>query len=264
MSVRAMRLLLIGIGATCGVLVLLLLVQLAGFGRGYGWLNDEQGVKALDVGQIDRESFSLPPESTYAAVAARPLFNEDRRPTPVEAVAEEKPAAPPVPLNVSLTGVIISSKVRIAMVLDKARNQAQALKVGMPLEGDQAGWTVVEVKSRSVVFENQDKERNELELETSSVPLPAAAPAPPIQQPPPPRQSTKPGQPQPGQADGQAPKAGVEAEPAQATGNATNANEELVRRIEERRKQMRDEAEKLRQQQNRGDTPTGGAEQKKE
>ena len=44
------------------------------------------------------------------------------------------------------------------MVQDKARNQSVALKVGMPLEGDQASWTLVEVKPRSVVFRSAANE----------------------------------------------------------------------------------------------------------
>lgn len=264
MNVRSTRLLMIGLAAACGVLVLLMLVQLAGFGRGYGWLVDEQGVQKLDVGNIDRTPFSLPPESTYSAIAARPLFNDDRLPTPFDANANATPAAPPVPLNISLTGVIVTPKLRVAMIQDKARNQPQALRVGMPLEGDQSQWTLVEVKERSAVFENPASERNTVELETSAIPLPAVAAAPPIQQPQPPKATTKPGQPQaivPPQQIGQ---------PGQNAGNdagqpgAVNANEDLVKRIEERRRQMREEAEKLRQQPNRTDNSGAAAAEKKE
>lgn len=256
MNLRTTRLLMIGLAASCGVLVLLLLVQLAGFGRGYGWLVDRQGVQKLDVGNIDRTPFSLPPESTYSAVAARPLFNDDRQPTPFDATADATPVAPPVPLNIALTGVIVTPKLRVAMIQDKARNQSQALRVGMPLEGDQSQWTLVEVKERSAVFENPASERNTVELETSAVPLPAAAAAPPIQQPQPPQRTTKPGQPQSQgqpQIAGQPPQLGQPDQKSGSEQGAANANEDLVKRIEERRRQMREEAEKLRQQPNRAD-----------
>ena len=264
MNVRTTRLLMIGLAASCGALVLLLLIQLASFGRGYGWLVDSQGVQKLDVGNIDRTPFNLPAESTYSAVAARPLFNDDRQPTPFDAVADATPAAPPVPLNISLTGVIVTPKLRVAMIQDKARNQPQALRVGMPLEGEQSQWTLVEVKERSAVFENPASERNTVELETSAVPLPAAAAAPPIQQPQPPQRTIKPGQPQPiGQPQ-------IAGQPDQHAANAAgeqgtaNANEDLVKRIEERRRQMREEAEKLRQQPNRTDNSGAAAADKKE
>ncbi len=260
MSLRAARWLIMGLAAGCAVLAIALLVQLAGFGRGYGWLADEAGVAPLDVGTIDRTPFSLPPESTYSAAAARPLFNDDRQPTPLEALAEAGPATPPVPLNITLTGVIVTSKVRLAMIQDKARNQPLALKVGMPLEGEQSQWTLVEVNARSAVFVNPANERSEVALETSAVPLPAVAAAPAIQQPVPPRPTNKPGQPQStgvpiGKPGGAAPL---------AEQGATNANEDLVKRIEERRRQMREEAEKLRQQPNAAENTAAPATDKKE
>lgn len=264
MSLRATRLLIVALAAISAVLVLLLLVQLAGFGRGYGWLVDDEGMHQIDVGTIDRTPFSLPPESTYSAVASRPLFNEDRKPTPPDAGPEAAPPPPPVPLNITLTGIILTSKVGMAMIQDKARNQAQALKVGMPLEGDQSAWTLVEVKPRSAIFENPARERSEIELETSSVPLPAAAPAPPIQQPAPPRQSPKPGQPQATGQPQQNAQAGDAGSPSPAQPGTANANEDLVKRIEERRRQMREEAEKLRQQPNKAGAPAAAADEKKE
>ena len=259
MSLRAARWLMIGLAASCVVLAVALMIQLAGFGRGYGWLGDETGVSKLDVGTIDRTPFSLPPESSYSAIAARPLFNDDRLPTPFDALANTEPVAPPVPLNITLTGVILTSKVRLAMIQDKSRNQPLALKVGMPLEGDQSQWTLVEVNARSAVFLNPANERSEVALETSAVPLPAVADAPMIQQIIPPRQTTKPGQPQPGQP----PPASPGAEQQSEQGNA-NANEDLVKRIEERRRQMREEAEKLRQQPNGAENVSPAATDKKE
>ncbi|MEO6076654.1 MAG: hypothetical protein ABIP56_07595 [Dokdonella sp.] len=261
MSLRAARWLIMGLAAGCAVLAIALLIQLAGFGRGYGWLADEAGVAPLDVGTIDRTPFSLPPESTFSAAAARPLFNDDRQPTPLEALAEAGPATPPVPLNITLTGVIITSKVRLAMIQDKSRNQPLALKVGMPLDGEQSQWTLVEVNARSAVFLNPANERSEVALETSAVPLPAVADAPAIQQPAPPRAATKPGQPIPaGQRTGQP---GESPAPLAEQG-AANANEDLVKRIEERRRQMREEAEKLRQQPNAANNSAAPATDKKE
>lgn len=252
---------MIGLAAGCAVLAITLMIQLAGFGRGYGWLADEAGVAPLDVGIIDRTPFSLPPESTYSAAAARPLFNDDRQPTPLEALAEAEPATPPVPLNITLTGVILTSKVRLAMIQDISRNQPLALKVGMPLEGEQSQWTLVEVNARSAVFVNPQNERSEVALETSAVPLPAVAAAPAIQQPAPPRPITKPGQPlATGQPTGQP---GETPGPLSEQG-AVNANEDLVKRIEERRRQMREEAEKLRQQPNAANNSAAPATDKKE
>ena len=45
-----------------------------------------------------------------------PLFNEDRKPTPIDASEGEDAAAPQNPLNITLTGIISTSSVKIAMV----------------------------------------------------------------------------------------------------------------------------------------------------
>src|SRR5690606_24849565 len=126
----------------CGVLLLAAILQYAGVGRGYRWASDPPpGESADPAGRIDRKPVQLPPESAFAAISRHPLFNEDRLPTPADAVdaGEGEDDAPASPLSVALTGVIIDepNDVRIAMLLDKTRNQPVALRVGMPLEGDQ-------------------------------------------------------------------------------------------------------------------------------
>ena len=112
------------------------------------------------------------------------------------------------------------------MVQDKARNQSVALKVGMPLEGDQASWTLVEVKPRSVVFRSAANERTEVELETS------------VAQPP------KPAQPRSARASATTGARG-NASPS-ATDNKRADSGDLAKRIEDRRRQMREDADKQR------------------
>jgi len=120
-------------------------------------------------------------------------------------------------------------------VQDKARNQSVALKVGMPLEGDQASWTLVEVKPRSVVFKSAANEKTEVELETS-VAQPPRAPLP------------------------RTARAGSPANNARTGATANSARNDkdkkdsgdLAKRIEDRRRQMREDAEKLRSQNGKG------------
>ncbi|ANB16796.1 hypothetical protein [Dokdonella koreensis] len=228
MNVRAAEMatrVLLGICALFGAL---LLVLYAGYGRGYGWLSDNEGPRKLAAGTIDRAPFVPPPLTTFAAIDQRPLFNEDRRPSAVEAVASSD-APPEVPLNIQLTGVIVTPETRIALITDKARNLSLSLKVGMPLEGDQASWTLIEVNPRSVVFQSINNERSEVELEVAGTVTP------------PPNMRTPGGTPPPGNT--RPPPPGAQ-QPAQAG----NSNEDLAKRIEARRRQMREEAEKLRQQ----------------
>lgn len=223
MNVRTARLATQALAGICGGLLLLVVLQYAGVGRGYGWSSGTAGdVDRAAAGRIDNTPVQLPPESAFAAISRHPLFNDDREPTPVDATASgEDEAPPPSPLSVILTGVILDRKVKIAMLQDLTLNQPVALRVGMPLEGDQASWTLVEVKPRGAVFRNAANETTEVELQTSVA-----------QPPPPPR--------------------GRRANPPANTRNAKppsqkqDANADLARRIEERRRKMREDAERLR------------------
>lgn len=226
MNVRVARLATTALGATCAFLLLVALLQYIGVGRGYRWAADDPAsAPTLPGGATDEKPLKLPPQSAFAEVQAHPLFNEDREPTPIDASSGEDSDAPQSPLNIALTGIVSTSTVKIAMVQDKTRNQSVALKVGMPLEGDQASWTLVEVKPRSVVFRSAANERTEVELETSVV-QPAKAP---------PARSARSGSPA-----------------NNARGTAANApaskrdSGDLSKRIEERRRQMREDAENLR------------------
>jgi len=226
-DVQLARMTTFALGGICALLVLAMLVQLAGYGRGYGWLPAEEiDAQAVAVA-IDRQPFELPPASSFDEIEARPLFNEDRKPTPVD-VAEAVAEAPKVPLNVTLTGIILVRKtdvtpeLRIAMVRDNTRNESLALKVGMPLTGDQAGWTLASVGPRVAVFKNASDESTEIELQTA-----ATLAAPPTA----PRRSSP-------------MVAGVPG--AVAPDKENVADSDLAKRIEERRRQMREEAERLR------------------
>ena len=242
MNVRTARLLTNALAGTCGVLALFAIVQYAGFGRGYGWASDPEGEAGRpQIGTIDNKPVQLPPASAFASIEEHPLFNEDRQPTPVSASeggAEDTP--PPSPLNIALTGVILdaANNVRIAMVQDKTRNQAIALRVGMPLEGEQASWTLVDVKPRGVVFKSAANETTEVELETSVV-QPPAPKSPPRA----PARSATPGKTPPG-TPGKGAATGAKGDAA--NNNAAGNSADLARRIEERRRQMREDAERLR------------------
>lgn len=234
MDVKLARLLTLGLGSACGVLVVTALIQLAGYGRGYGWLPADTAESAELAGEIDRTPIKIPPLASYVEVESRPLFNDDRKPTPVSEEGPVVEGPPPAPLNVTLTGVVLvretdtTPELKVAMVRDNLRNETMALKVGMPLGGDQAGWTLVELAPRLATFRNVSDETVEIELNPAAGTAPAqpasGRPAPPRPNMPPPDK------------------------------NADPAASDLARRIEERRRQMREQAERLRSQ--RGNSPT--------
>jgi general secretion pathway protein N len=238
MDVQVARITTFALAGLCALLMVTALIQFAGYGRGYGWLPPEAPEGSVTDAEIDRKPFNLPPFTAFSEVEQRPLFNDDRKPTPVAEVATEVAGPPPVPLNVTLTGVIVMRKtattpeLRIAMVRDNARNETLALKVGMPLAGDQAGWTLESVEPRLAVFRNAADETAEIELMT------AAAPPPPATNPR--RPAVAPAQP-----------GAVAPEKKESA-----ADEDLAKRIEDRRRQMREEAERLRTQRGGGASPT--------
>lgn len=238
MNVRIARLSTTVLAGACGFLLFTALLQYIGVGRGYRWAADDPSSEPpLPGSAIDDKPLKLPPASAFAEVQMHPLFNEDRKPTPLDASEGEDASAPQSPLNITLTGIISTSSIKIAMVQDKARNQSVALKVGMPLEGDQASWTLVEVKPRSVVFKSAANEKTEVELETS-VAQPPKAPAP------------------------RSARTGAPANNAKGNTASNNAKDskkgdqgDLAKRIEDRRRQMREDAEKLRNQNGKGPPP---------
>jgi general secretion pathway protein N len=240
MSVRGAKLLTVVLAGCCGVLLLLALILQAGWGRGYRWL-DPDADAALASSSVDREPFKLPQESAYAATDARPLFNEDRKPTPELPDESVAPPPPSVPLNVALTGIVLTPQLHLAMIQDKAKNSTISLKEGMPMPGDQGGWTLTEIKQRSAIFKESGGDEVEVELTTA-----VASQKP--------NQGGRPGKP------GSNPPAANGAKPPATPGPAgqgsnPQAAEQLQHRIEERRRQMRDEAERLKNQQKSNNPP---------
>ncbi len=230
MSTQAAKLLSAILAGVCGVLLLLALAMQFGFGRGYSWLQPDVDSAQVASVAIDKTPFKLPPETQFADTTARPLFNDDRKPTPDSPDAPDTPPPPKVPLNIALTGVILTPQLHLAMVHDKLKNKDVALKEGMPMDGDQGGWILTRINPRSAVFRETSGEEVEVELSTA-----VAGPTSAV--------NARPGAQAvvaPVRVPAPAPMAAPPAQNAQA--------QALQQRIEERRRQMREEAERLRQQ----------------
>ena len=211
--------------AACAVFFAVAVAMQVGVGRGYHWLDPEAANGDAAAGAtIDREGFQLPPQSNFAVIGERPLFNEDRKPAP-EAPVDETPVAPPSPLNISLTGTLLvgNPEMHVAMVRENGKANTVALKEGMPLPGDQSAWTLSQVKKRSAIFKNTAGEEAEVELATINA-------------------SQKAGPARPGAPASHATAAAAPTSPVAQS-------EELQHRIEERRKQMREAAERMKAQQ---------------
>ncbi|UXI67783.1 hypothetical protein [Tahibacter amnicola] len=237
MNARTAQMMTMVLAGSCGVLSLAGVLAWMGAGRGYSWAPEGEVAPLTGVGRINAETFTLPPELQFDQVKQRPIFNEDRKPTPL-VEDEVKPPVEINPLNITLTGVILTPDVQLAMVRDNAKNEALSLKIGMPLPGEQQGWTLAEIRPRAAVFKSADNKTSEVELEVApglTVPPSAKAPSPASASAPPP-----PGAPPAGTA-----ATNTTTVPSQPPDRAA----ELQRRIEERRREMREQAEKLREQQ---------------
>lgn len=204
------------------------LLFMAGFGRGVpgGTAGSPDELPAL---QLNETQVQLPGLDVYDDLAQRPLFAENRRPEPKEAIdaADAEPeVVPTAPLNVALTGIIHTPLARIALVRDNATGKALTLREQMPLPGDQGGWLVKAIEPRRVVFEDTGTQ-----TETSvdlAIGVAGTAPA----------ASPKPSTP-----------ARAAAAPAAAPADDQVAQRaaEIRRRIEERRAQLRRDAEANKQ-----------------
>ena len=227
----------IGLLALAGSFGGLDLAQRFGLGAGYRLPEPSRGDPAAPLA-LNRGVFKLPGWGEYAVVLDRPIFNEDRKPTPVsESAATDKPEeATAKPLNATLTSIILTPDVKLAIVKNNDTGESEVVRMGRPLAGEQNGWTLVEVSPRGATFEGQGLGRQALELavnETSSgVQVTTPSPA--------------------GNAKSAAPGGAppVAATPAPESDAASQAHaEEIRRRIEERRRQLREEAERMRSEQ---------------
>ncbi len=218
------------------VMAVVYLLLLFGLWRGAPSVGtaDVEDVAPLSLSEA---SVSLPDMSAYADVAQRPLFSDDRKPVSKDAAADqgnpdpEPEPVPAAPLNVALTGIIHTPQFRAALLRDNTTGRDLSLQEQMPLPGEQGGWLVKSIEPRRVVFEDTaNQAETAVELAIGSAP---AAPPPSS----PPRRGR------------QAAAAGAAPEGGRASAVADNQDEvarraaEIRRRIEERRAQLRREAE---------------------
>lgn len=234
------------LGGLCGVLALIAILQSLGVGSGYHLLADEPAELEPELTQpMQQIEFKLPDfAAQYYEIAQRPLFTNDRKPRPIDDKANATAAteAPPVPLNATLLGVLIDPDHQVAILRDNASSTVMRVRQGMPLPGDLSGWTLQELEPRKAIFDGGAQQGTaELKLDMSKTPVAGAPPPPP------------PGMAPPGAAQQQpqqqpAPPGAMPTAQALPTDEAAR-QAEVQRIIEQRRAQMRAEAEKMSQQQ---------------
>lgn len=181
----------------------------------------------------------LGPLADYSEAAARPLFSPDRRPAAVVIADGESSEAP---LNVTLTSVILTDGLSLALLRDNDSGRTLRAKLGEPLEGHPS-WRLAELQPRHAVLEGPSGRMNaELRVFDGSggeAPTQLSAPAAP---PDAPRAQT-------GAIAAGARGEGPQAEQAAAETTPEQQAEAIRQRIEARRAQLREQAARRQQRQ---------------
>lgn len=240
MASRSQILLTAALGAVTAWSAGFAALGVAGLGGRYGTLPDDPSLVApLPAINLEQAVSTLEGVGSYAAIGDRPLFNFDRRPLPATSATPDEGeggAPPPPPPEFILTSVIKSGDKQIAIVQHTPSGKSQTVAVGQPLQAELSGWTLVELAPRGAVFEGGGGRKSfELRVFDGT----GGQPPTPVDAPPAQAQPT---------ADGAAPVVGADGQPQPAAVDTPEARAEMIRRrIEERRRQMREEAERARQ-----------------
>lgn len=149
-----------GIAATLGVVLLLLL---GGLGRHAHWGKSRALAPLPPVGSAADLPRALPLQQ-FMLVWQKPLFNPDRKPTALAADGGSDLG------DLQLTGIILTPRMRMALLHDKNGDREIRLREGETLQGSNV--TLVEVHPRSALFDSAAG-RTELKL-------PAGAPIDPL------------------------------------------------------------------------------------
>jgi hypothetical protein len=255
MKLSTRRRLTLALGVACGLMMIFLLLQRQlGWGSTYKLLPDQEIERDASLDAPLKESRNpMPTVLSALEINDRALFTPTRtapaKVAPPAPVVENK--IPQVPLNAQLTGVVITPLRKVAILRSNSGGVTYRLREGMPFPGELAGWRVVQINNRSVLFDGGQSGMSELKLDVSkesptstalpSMPQPQSvpqvtgkSPVAPMEMPRP----NPPGFPQP--PPPQAPGMTSAANPDQAAREA-----EVQRIIEERRAQMRAEAERM-------------------
>jgi general secretion pathway protein N len=141
------------LGGIAAVFALLLLLLLAGIGRGVQWGPPRP---ATPLPQAREQGLPTPaPLEQFAVVWTQPLFNPDRKPTLRTASGGASLG------DMQLTGIILTSTLHMALLHDKSGDHEVRVREGDTLPD--GSWRLAELKPRAAVFESSSG-RTQLDL----------------------------------------------------------------------------------------------------
>jgi general secretion pathway protein N len=149
--------------AIAGWGLLCAIVALGGFGGRYSLLADDPKL-APPLPKVPLASARTPlgPLEAYAEASNRPLFYPDRKPIAVHVAGQT--GADAQPLDVTLTSIVITPSLQMAIVQDNKTKQSLRVREGQALGSPYAGWKMVGMTPRSVVFDGGSQGQMTLEL----------------------------------------------------------------------------------------------------
>jgi general secretion pathway protein N len=237
----AFRPLTLLLAAVCLWALSILVLAMAGLGSRFPALGNVGTPPPLPNVALTRSHSRLGPIEDYVEVGQRPLMTPDRRPAAQLAANGEGGAAE---LDVTLTSVLITPRLQLAILTDNKDGGSRRVRVGETISG--SNWRLMQLQPRSAIIEGPSGQRT-LELRvfdgrSGELPTPLASgqaqpPRDPSEVPPPP-----PPQPPVPTAQSAVPQA-ANAKPEPAPLTQEQQVEAIRRRIEARRAQMRAEAE---------------------
>jgi len=127
--------------------------------------DDEFSLSALDLPELAAAE-SL---QKYTEITNRPVFNESRLPVietdeAEDAVEELEPEEVDAP-DVELSGVIITSSLRMATLKEKGEEHSLVAFEGMPLEGNYGTWQISRIEPREITLSSGNGEELQLSLQ---------------------------------------------------------------------------------------------------
>jgi hypothetical protein len=119
------------------------------------------------------------PISDYREVTERPVFDPERQPVvAVDGEGLDEPGEVADAPEVRLTGVVITPESKFVTLKPVSGEDSLIASEGEMLEGEYFGWSVGEIKPRSVELESREGDSLDLELEVNTRKI-AEPPEPP-------------------------------------------------------------------------------------
>lgn len=223
------------LGAIAAWSLLVWALALAGLGGKVAPLGEDPGMTSPLPQWRTPAAPALGAPQQYAGIAARPLFDENRRPRPFVIEGSESGENAAQSFDYVLTSVLIAPTLRMAIIEPSAGGEPLRVREGMGVDAA-PGWRLAELSPRSAAFEGPSG-RQVLELRAFAGvagPPPAAAPASAPGAAPPPAAATA-----PAPAAATLPTRVVEPAPAQTSQEQLDA---IRKRIEARRRALREQS----------------------